>query len=352
MEEAINPEVITGEEVEIKKVSSDAVANIHNNLIQARHKYTLEEIRLMDTIISFISPEDEDFKLYKIPVSIFFDLYGTERKDIYDVVKRALNGLLSKPIKIERINQKGKRVFEVFNFINYGKYEEGSGNFYIKINEYFKPYLLQLKEYFSRIPIKYTYVLNSRYSIRLYELLKQYENTGYRIDYIEELREMLGVEKDEYKVFADFDKRVLKPAVEEINEKTDLKVSYYKKKTGKKITHIEFRIEVKPIPSTIYLKKTENITLWQDVLDKLIKDYNADKEDIGHLRRNCYAVYRTDTRPRQMIIETDRQNVRRILRGFIDMYWNKINAIVKELTDGKFEVVIGESLNVKNRYFI
>jgi len=50
-----------------------------------------------------------------------------------------------------------------------------------------------------------------------------------------------------------------------------------------------------------------------------------------------------------MIIETDRQNVRRILRGFIDMYWNKINAIVKELTDGKFEVVIGESLNVKNR---
>ena len=241
-EEIIEPEVVVEE---VKEIKDNAVANIHNNLIQARHKLSLEEIRLMDTIISFIQPEDKDLKRYKIPVSVFQELYGTQRKDIYDVVKRAIEGLLSKPIKLESINSKGRKVFEIFNFISYGKYEEGAGSFYISIDTNFKPYLLKLKEFFSRIPIKYTYVLSSRYAIRLYELLKQYENTSYRIDKIEDLREMLGVEEHEYNRFPDFEKRVLKPAVNEINEKTDLKVSYTKKKTGRRITHIEFHIEQK-----------------------------------------------------------------------------------------------------------
>ena len=243
-QEIIEPEVITEVE-EVKQIKDNAIANIHNNLIQARHKLSLEEIRLMDTIISLIQPEDEDFKRYKIPVSIFQELYGTQRKDIYDVVKRAVEGLLSKPIKLESKNDRGKKVFEMFNFISYGKYEEGEGNFYIEIASSFKPYLLKLKEFFSRIPIKYTYVLTSRYSIRLYELLKQYQETGFRIDKIEDLREMLGVEEHEYKAFKDFEKWVLKRAINEINEKTDLQVSYVKKKTGRKITHIEFYIEQK-----------------------------------------------------------------------------------------------------------
>ncbi|EDP73020.1 replication initiation protein, partial [Hydrogenivirga sp. 128-5-R1-1] len=216
----IIPEVVE-EMKEVKEINKNAIATIHNDLIQARHKLSLEEIRLMDTIISFIQPEDKDFKKYKIPVAVFKDLFGTQRKDIYDVVKRAVEGLLSKPIKIEKKNERGKRYFKMFNFIRYGEYEEGAGCFYVSIAPEFKPYLLQLKEFFSKIPIKYTYVLNSRYAIRLYELLKQYENTGFRVDYLPELREMLGVEPNEYIRFDNFEKRVLKQAVKEINEKTD-----------------------------------------------------------------------------------------------------------------------------------
>ena len=247
---------------EIKKINKNAIATIHNNLIQARHRLSLEELRLMDTIISFIQPDDEDFKRYKIPVSVFKDLYNLRRKDIYDVVKRAVEGLLSKPIKFEETAE-GKRKFKMFNFISFGEYEEGAGNFYVEIDRNFKPYLLQLKEFFTRIPIKYTYVLNSKYAIRLYELLKQYEETGYRVDYLSDLREMLGVEPGEYPRFEAFERRVLKKAIEEINEKTDLRVSYSKKRTGRKITHIEFIIEKREINRWVVQSPAEKV--WQEI---------------------------------------------------------------------------------------
>ncbi len=243
--EVIEPEVIREME-EVKKVNKNALATMHNNLIQARHRLSLEEIRLMDTIISFIQPEDEDFKIYKISVSILKELYPTERKDIYDVVKRTIEGLLRKPIKIERIDEKGNREFFMANFIADGSYKEGKGYFEVSISARLKPYLLQLKDLFTRIPLRYTYVLRSSYSIRLYELLKQYEQTGFRVDYLPDLKEMLGIKKDEYKDWRNFERIVLKRAVKEINEKTDLEVSYKKKKTGRKITHIEFTIRTKP----------------------------------------------------------------------------------------------------------
>ncbi len=241
----VEPEVIREVE-EIKNVNKNALATMHNNLIQARHRLSLEEIRLMDTIISFIQPEDEDFKIYKIPVSILKELYPTKRKDIYDVVKRTIEGLLKKPIKIERVDEEGNREFFMANFIADGSYKEGKGYFEVSISARLKPYLLQLKEFFTRIPLRYTYILRSSYSIRLYELLKQYEQTGFRVDYLPDLREMLGIESEEYKRFEAFERIVLKRAIKEINEKTDLEVSYKKKKTGRKITHIEFTIKTKP----------------------------------------------------------------------------------------------------------
>jgi len=299
MDKEEKKEVVEPKVEEVDKVNKNAIATIHNNLIQARHRLSLEEIRLMDTIISFIQPEDDDLKKYKIPVSIFKELYGTKRKDVYDVVKRAVEGLLSKPIKIEGVNDKGKKVFKMFNFISYGEYEEGAGSFYISIDRNFKPYLLQLKEFFTRIPIKYTYVLHSRYSIRLYELLKQYENTGFRVDYLPDLREMLGIEPEEYKRFEAFERIVLKRAVKEINEKTDIEVSYEKKKTGRRITHIEFKIKPKSVikGDTTQEKKTpsESVDIQRQEKEKnedlSVVDTQPENnfasvwEDIGKIRK-------------------------------------------------------------------
>jgi len=298
----IEPEVITELE-EINQINKNAIATIHNNLIQARHKLSLEEIRLMDTIISFIQPEDEDFKIYKIPVSIFKDMYGEQRKDIYDVVKRTIEGLLSKPIKIETVNKNGKKSFKMFNFISYGEYLEGQGSFYISISPQFKPYLLKLKEFFTKIPIKYTYILKSKYAIRLYELLKQYEETGFRIDGIKDLREMLGVEDCEYSRFVDFERWVLKTAVKEINEKTDIEVSYKKKKTGRKITHIEFTIKSKKAEIEDTTQTTKSIPQSVDIQEqKKVVSKDSENSDKEIFLKNKSAVKYMDAYWKEVIV--------------------------------------------------
>ena len=234
--EVTNPEIIT----EVEDIKNNAIATMHNKFVEARYKLTIEEQRILLALISLIQPDDEDFKDYKIPVSVLKELTGTKRKDIYTAIKEAVERLLKRTIIIET-----EKDFEAFNLISYGRYRRGEGYFIISIDKHLKPYLLKLKERFTKIPLKYIFPLRSVYAIRLYELLKQYEKAGCRVNHIKDLREMLGIEEDEYKRFFDFERRVLKLAIDEINKKTDLEVSYKKKKTGRKITHIEFTIKTK-----------------------------------------------------------------------------------------------------------
>ena len=57
-----------------------------------------------------------------------------------------------------------------------------------------------------------------------------------------ELRAYLGVDEDHYKDFKLFKRKVLKPLIDAVNEKTDLHLSYEPVKTGKKLTHLKFTV--------------------------------------------------------------------------------------------------------------
>jgi len=373
--EVLEPEVIT----EVERIKNNAIATMHNKFIEARYRLTIEEQRIILALISLIQPEDEDFKDYKIPVNVLQELTGTKRKDIHAAVKEAVERLLKRTIIIET-----EKDFEAFNFISYGRYRRGEGYFVVSIDKHLKPYLLKLKERFTRIPLKYIFPLRSVYAIRLYELLKQYENTGFRVDYLPDLREMLGVEPEEYKRFFDFEKRVLKPAIKEINEKTDIEVSYKKKKTGRKITHIEFEVRPKPKASnikdekeiiekvkklnqdttqttkspsqTLDIRGQENVILetedlWRNTLKILEYKYNAKPEDIDILREYTYARYKTDVKPKMMVVSTDIEveKGKQKIRELLSKYWLQIKEIVRIETAGNYEAKVNKNIIEKGK---
>ena len=58
----------------------------------------------------------------------------------------------------------------------------------------------------------------------------------------------MGLDDGEYKAMNDFKKRVLDLAVNEINEKTDLTVSYTQEKRGRTITGFKFTVRTKDKP--------------------------------------------------------------------------------------------------------
>jgi len=96
--------------------------------------------------------------------------------------------------------------------------------------------------------------LKCSYAIVLYEFLRDYL-TAHSVPTmtIEDFRNILGISKNEYKLFQNFKVKVLNPATEEVNLKTDINCRYELiKETGvrNKYSHIRFFVN----------KKTGNLT--------------------------------------------------------------------------------------------
>ena len=107
-------------------------------------------------------------------------------------------------------------------------------------------------DFFTKYLLKQTSSMTSMYSVRLYELLVQWKEAKRTpIFELDTFRNQLGIEVNEYKIMSDFKKRVLLLALKEINEKSDLKVSYEQVKKGRTITGFKFKVLPKDKPKNL-----------------------------------------------------------------------------------------------------
>lgn len=219
-----------------------------NKLIEAKGRLSTIEQKLLATVISEIKMDDIDFKEYRLGIKEISEFINLSSNAVYEQIKIASRNLRRKEIVIETVNSNGNKSFLVTGLLSSAMYQKGEGYIRVSIDPNLKPYLLAIngKETpFTKYMIKNILRLNSSYSIRLYEILKQYEKRKKRIFEISEIKNFLGIEAKSYKLFAEFERRVLKPAKAEIDKKTDIYINYKKIKEGRKITKIEFTINPK-----------------------------------------------------------------------------------------------------------
>lgn len=143
--------------------------------------------------------------------------------------------------------------------------------------------LLKSTDYFTKLDLKEFNPLKSKHSIVIFEYLKRYENFGQiPLITLEELRSITDT-KDKYPNFADFEKKVLGVATNEINEHTAYSVDYLtiKKRTCRrpKVHAIQFQFAKKSASSGIEL----NVT---DVTQKTAQNV-AKNEDL-HAKTNSF----------------------------------------------------------------
>jgi plasmid replication initiation protein len=112
--------------------------------------------------------------------------------------------------------------------------------------------------------------LNSIYSIRLYELLKQYEKIGYRSFEIDTFRDILQISKG-YR-YNNIKNLILK-SQKELSEKTDLSFTFKESKQSRKVVSITFYIEEKKQQVRLDEVITENQKL-ENVSSKLTENYD------------------------------------------------------------------------------
>lgn len=217
-----------------------------NELIQARYNLNLNEQKIILYAASLLDRDQERFNILQIQSSDFMKLLGTS-KFRYTEIRELVSELMKKQVYI-----KTDKSELVANWVSSIEYITREGIIELEFSEKLIPYLLQLKSKFTRYQLENILNLKGKYSIRLYELLKQYEKITKREFKLGELKRILFCE-NMYNDFRNFDRVVLQVAQEEINEHTDISISYEKIKTGRKITSILFKIESKDQDKEIYI---------------------------------------------------------------------------------------------------
>lgn len=227
-----------------------------NQLNEARYRLTATEQKLILSVVSMIQPKDEDFKIYKLEIQEFINLLGLKSTGNYSRLKNATHELLKKTLTIKEEN----KLIQA-NWFSSIVYHENGGQVEFRFDPNMKPYFIQLKQCFVSYYLSNILRLQSPYSIRIYELLKQYERIGKRSFKIEDLRFILGIEKIEYSRYSDFKTAILKNPQKELENKTDITFDFQEIKKGRKISEIIFNI-----------KKTKKLK--KSIIDVFCEDTN------------------------------------------------------------------------------
>ena len=214
-----------------------------NRVIEACYSMTTPELRLIYSCISKINFKQviDEKELFTISAKDYSKLFGVDIKNVHREIKKAVDKMWDREIVIKRVNNKPLTTRWISSKANY---ENGDAEIRFAVDVI--PYLTTLMESgnFTKYKLENVGGLKSAYSIRLYELLKQYESFKTRKLTIDDLREILCL-GDKYTAMRDFKRWVLDLAMKEINTHTDLKVSYENIKTGRKVTGFLFNIKLK-----------------------------------------------------------------------------------------------------------
>jgi plasmid replication initiation protein len=214
----------------------------HNDLIQkSRYNLSTQEQKIILYLISKIKPEDTDLILYEFNIKEFCEICGIDETSgkNYSNLKETIINLKRKCFWIPI----GNGIEATVSWIDKAIINKSSGTIKIKLDNDLKPFLLELQRNFTRYELDYILTMKSKYSIRLYELLKSYEFMSMRTFDVENLQILLSAEN--YKNYSDFRLYALEPALREINIYSDIKVTYEAKKKGKKYDKITFEIKEK-----------------------------------------------------------------------------------------------------------
>jgi Initiator Replication protein len=112
------------------------------------------------------------------------------------------------------------------------------------IDEELKPHLIQLKRFTLLNKTRYAYIcgqLHHPMVIRIYDLLKQYENIGKRKLEVQKLKDLLDV-SDKYTLYGSFKQKIILEAQKRLAESADIRFDFEEIKVGKAVNELLFRV--------------------------------------------------------------------------------------------------------------
>jgi plasmid replication initiation protein len=236
-----------------------------NLLINASYNLEVTEQRLI--LLAIINARQTsngitaDSKL-EIHASDYATRFNVTNDGAYRALKNAVLNLFDRQFSFKEEDKNGKIGTVKSRWVSRIKYIDDSATLEITFAPDVVPLITRLEQHFTSYQIKEVAQLTGKYAIRLYELLIAWREIG-KVPQINlaEFRNKIGVEDDEYMRMSDFKIRVLEPSIKQINEHTDITVTYEQHKKGRSITGFSFKFKQKPqarIEKTINPKRDPN----------------------------------------------------------------------------------------------
>ena len=212
-----------------------------NRLIEAKYRLSIEEQKIIKILISRIRKDDKDFQDYEFHIRDLADLLGMTYDNPYVVLRRITKRLITRPLEFE--NPETNELLQAA-WLSSARYRMGQGTVTLCFDPKLKPLLLQLQSYFTKYELEQIMQFKGQYTIRFFEFRKSFLGRSRKeVTFtLRELRDTLGLKKQEYKEFFNFKSRILEPARLELLEKTGKSFTWEPIKQGRggKIVSIQF----------------------------------------------------------------------------------------------------------------
>jgi plasmid replication initiation protein len=222
-----------------------------NKVVEASYMLSLAEQQVLLACIAQIdstSALTEEYR-FEVTASGVADLAGLENiSNTYRDLKKASEKLYERSVTIDDPDPDNPKITQrKTRWISSIDYVPGEGKVVLRFAFDIIPYLSQLSREFTKYKLKHVARFESVYSIRLYELLVQWVSSGEREIEVEWLKNQFQV-GDKYSRLVNLKNRVIDPAVEEINKHSNLWVKYSQLKSGRTVTHFQFKFGLKNPP--------------------------------------------------------------------------------------------------------
>jgi plasmid replication initiation protein len=221
-----------------------------NALINASYNLELTEQRLI--MLAIINARESgqgitaDSKL-EIHASDYAKLFNVSIDASYKALREAVNNLFNRQFSYTaEYKRTGKTGVVRSRWVSRIFYVDDLALLEITFAPDVVPLVTRLEEHFTSYQAKQVAHLTSKYATRLYELLIAWREVG-KVPQMEisEFRNRLGLLDDEYTAMHNFKKRVLEPSIQQINEHTDITVTYEQHKKGRVISGFSFKLKQK-----------------------------------------------------------------------------------------------------------
>ena len=253
-----------------------------NALINASYNLELVEQRIVLQAIVKARETETGFDT-KTPVFIhaseYEKQYNVTKDGAYKALKDAVLSLFERQFSYREINERGNTENVRSRWVSEVRYVDAEATVKLIFSPAVASMCSRLERHFTSYDLDQIAGLSSKYAVRLYELVIAWKATGKTpVFKLQDFRDKIGLlDENEYSTMSNFKKFVLDLAVDQINEHTDIKLTYEQHKTGRTITGFSFKFKQKVKP-----KKIEQQQRDPNTADLFTKMTDAQRHLFGH----------------------------------------------------------------------